>query len=80
MLLDYLSHTKTNNYFYERRKRQARYWMYESINEQLKQNFYQNSEIKASVASLEAQVLKEEKSSFIAARELLDAYFKNFKK
>lgn len=80
MLLEYLSHTKTNAYFYERRKRQARYWMYESINEQLKQNFYHNPEIKSSISTLEEQVLNEEKSSFIAARELLDAYFKNSRK
>ncbi|MFB6343978.1 methylmalonyl Co-A mutase-associated GTPase MeaB [Saccharicrinis sp. FJH62] len=80
MLLEYLSHTKTNNYFYDRRKRQAKYWMYESINEQLKQNFYNEPDIKASIPTLEQQVLNEEKSSFIAARELLDLYFKNLKK
>lgn len=75
MLQEYLGHTKANLYFNERRKRQAKYWMYESINEQLKQNFYNDPDIKAKINSVETQVLNEEVSSFIAAKNLLDNYF-----
>ena len=49
--------------------------MYESINEQLKNSFYQNEEIKQLLAESEQKVLSNELSSFIAAKKLLDKYF-----
>jgi LAO/AO transport system kinase len=48
--------------------------MYETINEQLRNNFYQNEKIKALMAESEEKVLKEEISSFVAAKKLLDLY------
>mgnify|MGYP002511578664 FL=1 len=65
-----------NGYYQSNRNRQNKYWMYESINEALKSNFYQNPEIEARVAEVEARVLDAKLSSFIAAKELLDIYFK----
>jgi putative protein kinase ArgK-like GTPase of G3E family len=37
--------TKSNDYFNEKRLEQNEYWMLEAINEQLKGNFYNNTEI-----------------------------------
>lgn len=65
---------KKNNYFQHRRNEQSKFWMYETINEQLRNNFYQNEKIKSLMADSEAKVLKEEISSFVAAKELLDLY------
>ncbi len=77
MISDYISHTKTNNYFSKKRKEQARYWMYETINESLRNNFYQNSLIQEKIATFEAMVNNDQVSSFEAARILLNTYYNN---
>ena len=71
---EYLSLVKTNGYFQHKRNEQAKFWMYETINEQLRNNFYQNEQIMAMMKESEEKVLKEEISSFVAARKLLDLY------
>lgn len=76
---DYLSHVNENNYFQNKRNEQAKFWMYETINDQLKSNFYQNQKIKQLLARFEAQVLDEQISSFGAAKELLDMYYQSQK-
>jgi uncharacterized protein (TIGR02453 family) len=46
MIERYVQFTKANGYFEYKRNNQSKYWMYETIDEQLKVNFYQNEEIK----------------------------------
>lgn len=77
MISDYISFVEENNYFETHRNQQAKYWMYETINEALKNSFYQNQEIKNKLKSIEESVLNEKISSFVAANELLTTYFKN---
>ncbi|MCT4587717.1 MAG: methylmalonyl Co-A mutase-associated GTPase MeaB [Carboxylicivirga sp.] len=76
MVLEYIQLTKGNDYFNHNRRSQAKYWMIESINEQLKSNFYNHPHIKNALKENEQLVLNDEKSSFVAAKELLDDYFK----
>ncbi|OPZ96826.1 MAG: putative GTPase [Bacteroidetes bacterium ADurb.Bin416] len=76
MVYEYMAFTKQNNYFNHKRALQARYWMYESINEQLRNHFYHNKHIQALLEKKETQVLNDEISSFAAAQALLDDYFK----
>ncbi len=64
-----------NGYLKHKRNNQAKYWMYESINDRLKSNFYSNPAIKKSLILAEKRVISNEISSFIAAKELLDKYF-----
>ncbi len=71
---EYLGKVKSNNYFQHRRNEQSKFWMYETINEHLRNDFYQNETIKALMAESESKVLKEEISSFVAAKKLLDLY------
>ena len=73
---EYLDHIEANGYFTANRNRQNKYWMYETINETLKSSFYNNPEIEARLADVEQRVLDAKLSSFIAAKELLDIYFK----
>ena len=77
MVDQYVVFTKENAYFDIRRHSQAKYWMYESINEQLKNHFYQSPKIEKSLLVKEKQVLNSEVSSFMAAKQMLDLYFKN---
>ncbi len=72
----YLQHIELNGYFTSNRNRQNKYWMYETINETLKSSFYNNPEIQERMADVEQRVLDAKLSSFIAAKELLDIYFK----
>ncbi len=76
MIDRYFDFVTKNGYFDVRRNRQARYWMYETIDEQLRRHFYENPEIKSMLESSEADVLANRRSSFAAATDVLDKYFK----
>jgi len=75
MVERYITFTKVNEFFGAKRNTQSKYWMYETINEQLKGNFYTNPEIQNLLIENEKKVLSNELSSFIAAKNLLDTYF-----
>lgn len=75
MVERYIEFVKTNRYFETKRISQSKYWMYETINEQLKSHFYQNPVIQNLLIESEKKVLSDELSSFIAAKNLLDKYF-----
>ncbi|HEY5590723.1 MAG TPA: methylmalonyl Co-A mutase-associated GTPase MeaB [Paludibacter sp.] len=75
MVERYVEFVKANDFFEFKRNAQSKYWMYETINEQLKANFYQNAEIQDLLIDSENKVLSNELSSFIAAKKLLDRYF-----
>ena len=77
MVFDYVDFVKKNGFFEYRRNEQAKYWMYESINESLRDSFYHNPTIASLLACKERQVLDGELTSFVAARQLLDVYFKS---
>jgi LAO/AO transport system kinase len=73
---DYLELVKSNNYFEQKRKEQNQYWMLETINEQLKNNFYTHPEIIALLDQNKKAVANDELSPFAAAQLLLSKYFK----
>ena len=75
-ILKFLELTKTNNYFFEKRKEQNQYWMLETINEKLKSNFFNHFEIQKLLEENKKAVQNDEISPFAAAMILLDMYFK----
>lgn len=75
----YREMSSIKGYFDHRRQEQSKYWMYESINEQLKQNFYSDPQLSQLIQNKEQSVLKKELSSFVAAKDLLDIYFRKLK-
>ena len=74
MVLRYIELTRSNQFFDKHRNQQAKYWMYETIHEQLRDGFYQNHEIAQMLAVIEKKVLANEISSFAAAKVLLDQF------
>lgn len=72
---EYLEHIEGNGFFQHNRNRQNKYWMYETINEALRNSFYQDAIIESKIADYEKRVLGDKISSFVAAKELLDLYF-----
>ena len=77
MIDRYFAFVKENGYFETKRQQQARWWMYETINEQLRRHFYDNATVESLLQSAEADVLANRKSSFTAAQSVLNHYFKS---
>ncbi|MBO4768474.1 MAG: methylmalonyl Co-A mutase-associated GTPase MeaB [Bacteroidales bacterium] len=71
---EYFALVKGNGYYEKRRREQARYWMYESINESLKNMFYENPVIEKLLPEYEEAVLEGTLESFTSASELIDKY------
>ena len=67
--------TKANNFFGIRRSEQNSYWLTETINEQLKANFYSREDIAALLEQNKKAVQNNELSPFAAASILLEKYF-----
>lgn len=74
---DYISLTKENGYFKDKRNRQAKHWMYDTITNKLTDHFYNNPAVKEEQDKIERQVLNGQLSSFKAAQKLLDLYFRS---
>ena len=72
MIQQYFTLTRDNGYMEYRRREQARYWMYETIHEALRDNFYQNPEVAQALKSYEQKVMAGEIDSFMAAGALLN--------
>jgi LAO/AO transport system kinase len=70
----FLERTKSNQYFFEKRKEQNQYWMLETINEQLKSDFYNQIEIQEALDTTKKAVQNDEISPFAAAQQLLNLY------
>ncbi len=80
MIDRYFEHVKSNGFFDRQRSEQAMYWMYETIDDRLKSDFYRNPEIAELLTQKEARVLSNRQSSFTAARDVLDIYFNSILK
>ncbi len=75
-ITEFLKVTQTNSSFFEKRKEQNQFWMLETINDQLKSNFFTNPEIHQLLESTKKAVQNDEISPFAAATILLEKYFK----
>jgi LAO/AO transport system kinase len=74
MVYEYIHFVKANGYFDYRRREQNKYWMYETINESLRNDFYNNPDISSRLSTAESDVLAGGGSSFVAPRNLLQRY------
>jgi len=73
-ITDFKTFTERNGAFYQKRNKQSTYWMHETIREYLKLSFYEHPTIKEKIKELEADVLNEKISSFMAAAALFKIY------
>lgn len=79
MIYGYVDFVKKNGYFDYRRHQQNKYWMYETIDQQLRNSFYNNPDIAKRLHEAEASVQDGQKTSFMAAHHLLEEYFEKLK-
>jgi LAO/AO transport system kinase len=79
MIDRYFDFVKKNGFFDAHRRQQEKYWMYETINEHLKSNFYNNEDIQKLLEIKQEMVLDNKQSSFVAAADVLKYYFEHVK-
>lgn len=79
IISEYFELAKSNHYFEEKRQNQNQFWMMETINEQLKNHFYNHPNIMQLLEENKKAVQKNEISPFAAAVKLLEEYFSNDK-
>jgi len=75
-ILEFIHYTKNNGHFMQNRRKQAKYWMYETIDQILRDNFYQTGFIREQLSKYENKVLEGKMTSFMAAKELISQYYK----
>lgn len=79
LIQEYIKLTKKNGYFQNQRNRQAKHWMYDTIERELSSHFFEHPAIKKRQSEIEQKVLSGALSSFKAAQQLLELYFKHFR-
>ena len=72
MIANYLSLTKQNAFFQQKRDQQNTFWLLSSIEQQLKDNFYQNPSIKKALSKELKKLENSQTTPFSAAKRLLD--------
>lgn len=73
-ILEYFKLAHETGYYLSKRREQSRFWMYETIQEDLKNHFFENEAIKQNLLDYENKVLHGKVSSFVAANELMKLY------
>lgn len=71
--------TQVNGFFEQQRREQARYWIFESIEVQLRNLFYQNETVKAQLKNIEQAVIEGNISSSKGAAELINIFINRVK-
>jgi len=74
LIEDFQSFTQANGFFHQQRQQQARYWLHESIQQFLREQFYQHPQVAALLDEKEAEVLTQKQSPFHAAEDLVRAF------
>ncbi len=77
MVDEYITFTRENGFFDWKRREQSKYWMYESINDSLRDKFYHDPLIESRLKLVEQKVLENRLSSFMAAKEMIDLFLAN---
>ncbi len=72
LINEYQQITIGNNYFEENRREQNKFWLLQTINEHLKNRFYQHPKIKAALPEQLTAIEKNKISPFSAAKILLN--------
>src|SRR5690606_14073081 len=72
----YLEHVQANNYFLEKRKQQAVYWLDATLEEQIRNLFFANEQVQKDYEVYKQQLLDGKITSYKAADELMQCYQK----
>ncbi len=70
----YRAYTEETGFFEKQRRRQARHWMYQAIEQRLRDDFFADPDVDAARDEVEEAVLEGRLSSLAAAEQLLAVY------
>ncbi|MDG5492281.1 methylmalonyl Co-A mutase-associated GTPase MeaB [Psychroserpens sp. SPM9] len=70
LVLDYMKHTKANNYFEQHRTEQNKFWLLQTIEDRLKSDFFNQPEIKKALKT-QLQLIEDGKTTPFTAAEFL---------
>lgn len=73
-ILSFDNQTKINGHFYSNRKEQDKFWLRETLNENILRSFYGNDELLKLLKQLDKEVIEGKETSFSAAEKLYLAY------
>lgn len=76
MITDYISEDKASNFFATKRQKQNKNWLLQTLDDQLKQQFYQDKEVATALEELIDDVINDRISPFRAAEKLLQSHHK----
>ena len=79
MITGYVAEVKKNGAFDVRRNYQQRYWLYESLDEQIRQRFYNATGMEDVLKRYEQMLLTGKMTSFVAANKVLEYFDYNSK-
>ncbi len=79
MLTKFQNLTSSNGHFEKNRFSQQKFWLFDSLNQKLKNNFYQNPQLKLELQQKLKLIEEQKMSSFTAADELHNYYLKCLK-
>ncbi|MFS4494629.1 methylmalonyl Co-A mutase-associated GTPase MeaB [Maribacter sp. 2308TA10-17] len=71
MISNYISENKASNFFTSKRQQQNKNWLLQTLDDQLKQRFYQDKKVAAALEELVTDVVNNKISPFRAAEKLL---------
>ncbi|QLE00453.1 methylmalonyl Co-A mutase-associated GTPase MeaB [Galbibacter sp. BG1] len=71
LIENYISEAKKSNYFIAKRTEQNKFWLHQTIEDQLKSNFYQNDTIKKELQQQLRLIEQNKTTPFAAAQHLL---------
>lgn len=77
---NYLTFTKSNKSFFERRKHQAKHWMYETLFDLMKEHFFSYQKVQKMIKSYEEKVILNMINPIEAAEDILNTYYENLTK
>jgi len=70
IISDYVTLTKDNQFFHDNRKEQNKFWLIQTIEEHLKNDFFNNTEVKIELAK-QLQLIQDNKTTPFAAADYL---------
>ncbi|HSV76812.1 MAG TPA: methylmalonyl Co-A mutase-associated GTPase MeaB [Bacteroidales bacterium] len=76
MIRTYNAHVKANGFFEQKRAKQQKHRMLNTINEALVGGFYQNAGVKSILPAVEEELHNNQLTSYQAANKLLEEYFR----
>lgn len=76
MISNYISENKTSNFFNSKRQNQNKNWLLQTLDDQLKQQFYQDKKVATELEKLIDDVVNDRISPFRAAEKLLQTHHK----